>query len=235
MRWILFSVIFLNLFYFSWELWITDRKVVGHNLSEPNLIAISKSQTKIKLLSEGGVQKVDLESSIGSSAREVGAIVSSNIASSNRCPAVGPFKSFEPASDFLLKLIDQGINADLSEVMLTGLHDTWVVIPPLEGRRDALRKLRELQGKGIDSYIITQGPLKNAISLGLYKRRQSAVDVQGDLKIAGYTAVLENRMRQITEYWVKINAEVDPESKENQIMDLLSEKSTLKYTQTLCE
>ena len=235
MRWIFFSVIFLNVFYFSWELWITDKKVVGHSLSKPNLIANSKNRAKIKLLSEGGIQITAFESNARPSLPDVGAIVSGNMASNNRCPVVGPFKSFEPASDFLLKLIGRGINADLSEVVLTGLHDTWVVIPPLEGRRGALRKLRELQGKGIDSYIITQGPLKNAISLGLYKRRQSAVDVQGDLKIAGYATVLEKRMRQITEYWVKINTAVGPENKENQIMGLLSEKTSLKYTQTLCE
>ena len=238
MRWILFSAIFLNLLYFGWHQWLRQGTIGDDIRLAPVESIITAEMPKLKLLSErrAHIEVPALKAHIAPlKPNNIADIVSEQVATSKRCPAAGPFKNLDSASEFLLKLVGRGIRAELSEVSLEQSNDTWVIIPPLKGRRSALRKLRELQAKGIDSYIITQGRLTNAISLGLFKQYQSALGVQTDMKKVGYDTVLEKHLRQSTEYWVQIGASENEKNIEKQIMDLLRARSTLKFTQTLCE
>ena len=66
-----------------------------------------------------------------------------------------------------------------------------VHLPPLENRESAARKVRELRGKGIrDVSIITNGSLRNGVSLGVYKNRSNADKRLEVLGALGYSALL---------------------------------------------
>lgn len=52
----------------------------------------------------------------------------------------------------------------------------WVIIPP-QPEQIALAQLKELQKQGVESYLVTEGENRNAISLGLYESREAAVSV----------------------------------------------------------
>src|SRR5699024_850404 len=52
--------------------------------------------------------------------------------------------------------------------------DYWVHLGPMASREAALVRLRELHAEGIDSFIITEGELTNAISLGYFTRETLA-------------------------------------------------------------
>ncbi|MBE0482136.1 MAG: SPOR domain-containing protein [Bacterioplanes sp.] len=80
----------------------------------------------------------------------------------------------------------------------------WVHIPPRSSRDAAMRLLRELQGRNIDSYIITQGELADGISLGLFRVEASAKKVQSDLQALGYAAEIRVVNDTQKEYWVEI-------------------------------
>jgi len=238
MRWILFSTIFANLLYFGWHQWLGQGgsarvEVQSFNEARNRVIDLPN----IKLLSERfGYEEVPaLKEAIAPTKINIAEIVSVQVADKKRCPVVGPFVDLDVATKLLQSLVGQGVKAELSEVPIIKGSDMWVVVPPLNSRREALRKLRELQGKGIDSYIITQGRLKNAISLGMFKRRESALGVQAKIKIAGYKAVIEEISHSSVEYWIEIGVNAITEKANKQILDIINVQTTLKFTQTLCE
>lgn len=84
----------------------------------------------------------------------------------------------------------------------------WVLIPPHPA--DAARKQsREIQRQGIDSYLVTQGEYRNAISLGLFESREAAISVLEEKKRQNLNAVLANYNRNQISYALDFEAEPD--------------------------
>lgn len=52
--------------------------------------------------------------------------------------------------------------------------DYWVHVGPFGSRDEAVRALQQLRGRNIDSFLIDEGELKNAISLGFFSQKSSA-------------------------------------------------------------
>jgi hypothetical protein len=52
----------------------------------------------------------------------------------------------------------------------------WVYIPPLDTRAEVDRKIAELRKLGVEEYyaVESQGPMRNAISLGIFKTEEAA-------------------------------------------------------------
>lgn len=69
---------------------------------------------------------------------------------------------------------EAGFTVEEVERELPPLH--WVLIPP-QPEDVALRQFRDIQRQGIDSYLVTEGENRNAISLGLFESRESAISV----------------------------------------------------------
>lgn len=84
----------------------------------------------------------------------------------------------------------------------------WVLIPPQPA--DAARKqFRDIQRQGIDSYLVTQGEYRNAISLGLFESRESAISVLEEKKRQNLNAVLAKYDRNQISYALDFEAEPD--------------------------
>lgn len=76
----------------------------------------------------------------------------------------------------------------------------WVLIPPLESRSVALKRLAELQRAGIDSYLVTRGEFSNAISLGLFESERLAQDLNARFQSRNVETVLVNKDRNQISY-----------------------------------
>jgi hypothetical protein len=51
----------------------------------------------------------------------------------------------------------------------------WVFIPPLNSRIEASKKIAELEGLGVrEHYIVESGPMRNAVSLGMFSTEDAA-------------------------------------------------------------
>lgn len=87
---------------------------------------------------------------------------------------------------------------------LPPLH--WILIPP-QPEDVALRQFRAIQRQGIDSYLVTEGENRNAISLGLFESRQSAISVLEEKKRQNLNAVLVNFPRNQISYALSFEAE----------------------------
>ena len=75
----------------------------------------------------------------------------------------------------------------------------WVLVPPLDTRKEGLELLRSLQRRGLDSYLITQGEKANAVSLGLFESLRAAKAVLRQRREQGLEVVLTEypRTREI--------------------------------------
>lgn len=84
----------------------------------------------------------------------------------------------------------------------------WVMIPP-QPPEAARRQFRDIQRQGIDSYLVTQGEYRNAISLGLFESREAAISVLEEKKRQNLNAVLANYDRNQISYALDFEAEPD--------------------------
>lgn len=97
----------------------------------------------------------------------------------------------------------------IEEVVQSKPPLNWVIIPP-QPREVALRQFREIQRQGIDSYLVTRGENKNAISLGIFESRDAAITVLEEKKRQNLNAVLVKFTRNQISY--ALTFEARPES-----------------------
>ncbi|TBW47510.1 SPOR domain-containing protein [Marinobacter halodurans] len=76
----------------------------------------------------------------------------------------------------------------------------WVLIPPFPSREAALGRLEELQRAGVDSFLVTEGEYRNAISLGLFESKKLAEDLNARFQSRNIETVLVNADRNQISY-----------------------------------
>lgn len=185
MRWLFVGVVVLNLLYFGWRLASPDEFAVS------DVAAVDESvfPARVSLLAEGAA---------AGSPREV------LVPPLSGCPAVGPWASAAEGDRVAQSLATAGIKASARQVEFKGMTVYWVYLPSFAEHGQAMRKLRELQAKGIDSFVVSGGADANAISLGSFTTRGSAVGVQSRLRGAGYAADIREQHRDIQQLWVVV-------------------------------
>ncbi|SDX75798.1 hypothetical protein [Marinobacter mobilis] len=91
----------------------------------------------------------------------------------------------------------------------------WVIIPPSPGREEAVQLLYDIQRRGIDSYLVTEGAQENAISLGLFESREAAEQVLAQRNAENLHAVLALFPRNHLSYALVFEAAYVPGSQEH--------------------
>jgi hypothetical protein len=74
------------------------------------------------------------------------------------------------------------------------------------GRSEALAQLAILQDRGIDSFLITEGPLVNHLSLGVFNQDEYAQARRTQLQAQGFRVDVEPVERPDSEYLVEVDA-----------------------------
>lgn len=95
-----------------------------------------------------------------------------------------------------------GVEASLLTVDARVGNDYWVHLPPLVSRQAAVRLLKDLQARNIDSYIIATGELANGISLGMFSKLEAAEALQRRMLDLDYVASLIELPRMHRSYQV---------------------------------
>jgi hypothetical protein len=91
------------------------------------------------------------------------------------CLEWGPFGTGElKAAMSALVGLQSGLSVSQREVQTVVGY--WVYIPPLETRSEVDRKIAELRKLGVEEYyaVESQGAMRNAISLGIFKTEEAA-------------------------------------------------------------
>ncbi len=194
MRYILASLLVLNLAYFTWQ-WMLNPG--PEDLREPG--RVDSTIPRIVLLEER-------EPSQGRQA-EMGRVVKNPIIVGKErnagCKALGPFPGITVAQAAAERLQSRALKVELRAIdKPAGEYDYRVMIPPAPSLEDAFRKLRELQSQKIDSYVITQGEDALGISLGVYSTREAAGRVSDELAGEGYDVEIRKISRFDRQYWI---------------------------------
>jgi hypothetical protein len=91
------------------------------------------------------------------------------------CLEWGPFGPSEvPAAQSALEALQPG--TAVSQRDAQSVVGFWVYIPPLDTRSDVDRKIGELRKLGVEEYyaVESQGSMRNAISLGIFRTEEAA-------------------------------------------------------------
>lgn len=81
----------------------------------------------------------------------------------------------------------------------------WVLLPPQPSLGEAQARIDELRERGIDSFVVTEGSMSNAVSLGYFPGRASAEQLQRQLAGFGYEAQLVLRYAQKAVHWLDLD------------------------------
>ena len=189
MRWVFLSLVCLNLLVMVW-FW---RDQAG--MSEAH-----KPVDKVELQGKGLILLSEVNrSQLSNKTKQV----SENSITDQRCYSVGPFKDESDAKFLGIRAGALGFSSQMRSLATGGSIEHWVHIPPLANRQQSLQLLRELQGRGVDSYIITQGELAEGISLGLFRNKQSADSLSKKMQGMDYNVVIKEVLRGEKELWLE--------------------------------
>lgn len=150
------------------------------------------------------------------------------------CTYVGPFKALLPAEYFVEHLSALEVAAEVQRVEVPGEPSFWVYQAPESSRKAALRKLHELQAKGVDSYVIPKGDLENGISYGLYNREARAKDRLAVILKKGYAAEIRRVDRAFEEVWVSLGVSEAEKVGQELWFELMNREDGLEKRQNFC-
>jgi hypothetical protein len=95
-----------------------------------------------------------------------------------------------------------GLGERLTSHDVQVLAGYWVYIPPLKSKREVERKIAELERLGVKDYyaVESQGPVRNAISLGIFKTEEAASNyLEGLQKKGVHSARVGSREHRVTQ------------------------------------
>lgn len=150
------------------------------------------------------------------------------------CQMIGPFAVLLKAEYAAENLKALDVRADVQVVDLPGDPGFWVFLKPLPSRKQAMRLLRQLQAKGVDSYVFKKGELRNGISFGLYSHRSSALRRQQEVVQMGYQPGILEQARSKQEVWVVVSGAEAAKLDRQAWQQFASERKGIEIKENYC-
>lgn len=237
MRWIVLTLLISNIAYFAWEFIHADnagRPLAAESTLEP------LAGKKLVLLTE----RLPAQTSSAPPPAPIVVVEptpvhrpvdSVEVKKQSMCVSVGPYEVETDGKTLIKNLSVEGYQARLESLELSRDVQFWVLLPPAKSRKEAMAALRNLQAKRIDSYLISSGEMKNAISLGLFNKEQSARGVLASVREAGFPAELLEKERVQSEFWVRIPSGQALENLQKTLETLVVPGGSVKISNAACE
>jgi hypothetical protein len=150
------------------------------------------------------------------------------------CTLVGAFKRLLKAEYFVERLLSWGLSAQVKNLVVNSQSGYWLHLPPEKSRKDALRRLSELQSRGIDSYVIPSGSLANGISLGMFSNQERADAMLVNVSAQGYKPKIVSVPREQKEVWAFLSQGEAAKLSDERWAELLSTEEYIQKRQILC-
>lgn len=150
------------------------------------------------------------------------------------CDMVGPFERLLRAEYLVESLSALDVGAEIREFDVPEGKGYWVHLPPEPSRQEALRRLREVQAKRIDSYLIPKGELANGISFGMFSRPELALARRDEMQALGYAAEIREITRTRREIWVVLGAGQAQKISNERWIELISQENNVEKQQKYC-
>lgn len=160
--------------------------------------------------------------------------VSNKKAEAEFCTMIGPYEQLLQAEYALEYLASLEVEAHITPIEIKEGELYWVYLPPEVSEREALRRLYELQGKGVESHVITKGELTNGISFGRFGSYAQAEIRSREIKNLGYRVDIKMLPKIIQETWLVIDPEFGEKIDDTVWAALLSKEDSLEKRQNFC-
>lgn len=118
------------------------------------------------------------------------------------CYWIGPWPGRTEADSVAARLREAGATVVTESGFTEEVIGYWLLQPPLDSIEAATARMRELRQLGIDNFVITEPPLANAISLGVFKQESAAQRGRAEFESRGIEAEVQPRTRRREAYWL---------------------------------
>lgn len=216
MRWIVVMLLLCNVIYFAvQQLRPNDNALVAEyvDAGSPRLVIVAERDKN--QAPEGSTINVDSEDeptvpdsvvAIDDEQRPIKQDISVEpVIEESQCWLVGPARD----EVFMKQIVSRFAAADIaiSPIVISVEKEPlfWVYIESLTSRREALRYLRDLHSKNIDSFVVTEGEYTNGISLGFFSGKQRAERLQSKLREQGLPVQTLVRKRFDQQTWFSLD------------------------------
>jgi hypothetical protein len=212
LRWVVLILLLGNGIYFAWQRYLAPPQ------SGVEVAVVDAQGARVVLLSEstGAAPAVKraaptvASSSINTPASDSSPSATQSLMagappeapSAPICHMIGPFHERISARQVRDRLLAAPFKVDLYQVNVPAKPVFWVYLGPMRSRQEAQDQHRQLLSKNIESFIITEGPLLNGVSLGFFTREESAQALLRQRREQGYEAKLREVARTNPEMWV---------------------------------
>lgn len=208
MRWIFFVLLGANILLFGWHM-LFYQPLDRRQAFAPVSPLAGQDVPSIRLLRDAPQRVSTPENTPPENTPEnapLAEVVDSDELEKSLCTFVGPFGETAKAEQLVERLSAMGVQGEVAKVDIPAGPGYWVYLKPLASRREALRRLAELQAQGVDSYVIPRGELANGISLGMFSKEPLAQARMREMADMGITPELHVIERSYQEVWVSIPA-----------------------------
>lgn len=232
MRWIVASLVILNIAVFVYFQLFTES---SPSISAETLVpSAAGSIASVTLLSE--VKDSAPVESIRVEAPPLPSVEPEKPLTINEplCTLVGAFKRLLKAEYFVERLQSLGLSAEVKNVVVDSQPGYWLHLAPEKSRKEALRRLSELQRRGIDSYVIPSGNLANGISLGMFSNKERAESMLASVGAQGYKPQIVNVPREQKEIWAFLPQGEAAKLSDERWSELLSSEEYIQKRQNVC-
>lgn len=122
----------------------------------------------------------------------------------SRCGTIGPLKDRRVAKGVLEDLKKSKLEAKLEQGTEKKQIGYWVVIPPMPDGSQAQSKIEQLAKAGLkDIWHFRGGGLENAISLGMFSKKENAENFTREVQAKGFKTETKPRYLNKKHYLVK--------------------------------
>lgn len=179
MRAVFLLVVLANLAFFAWANFFSD----ADGQSDPRPLARQVAPEKLRVLPSVSAGRAAPGAPPKPAAEPPGPQAA---AAKANCLELGAFAAADAprASEALAPL---SLGTRLTQRQVDDSASWWVFIPPRGSKQDAQKKAAELKARGVEEYFILQdeGPLRYALSLGVFKTEAAATSRLEALRAKG--------------------------------------------------
>jgi hypothetical protein len=232
-KWLALVLIFLNAGYFIWmvasdpdEVIVSEKATTKAGKSLKLLDELSEEQRLQLALSEGNgslAEDTELEGQselIMETEKENDDLL---LASEPFCPSLGPFDNKIKLKEVGQRLADSGLKVEARTVVMDSSEKFRVYLPPYFDRDQAEVALKKLRAKKIDSYIMSDNDLNNAISLGIFSSKDSAEGLVKKMNSHSFYAEVQSTRLDKEVFWLDLSREAGSEKADEIIISVMSE------------
>ena len=123
------------------------------------------------------------------------------------CLQLGGFDTQSDATQVQARLEALDIASTINVRKKQIVKNYGVYLEPYPNFQDAKNELAALNLKGVESFIYTEGDLKNGLSLGVYGKRENASSIFKKVEDLGYSPRIRETYQDVNTYFVILNAE----------------------------